>query len=164
MVEEPNVQDAIDEVVTTIGSTLETANNNLNNHIADSNNPHNVTKIQIGLDNVDNTADANKNVLSATKLTTARTIGGVSFDGTANINLAGVNIAGNQNTSGNAATATKLQTARSIAGVSFDGSTNINIPFANISTKPITISGYGITDAYTKTEVGTLAEFTTNLG
>ena len=40
---------------------------------------------------------------SATQLQTARTIGGVSFDGTANINLPGVNIAGNQNTSGTAA-------------------------------------------------------------
>lgn len=43
------------------------------------------------LGNVDDTADANKNVLSAvnatnaTKLATARTINGVSFDGTANI-------------------------------------------------------------------------------
>lgn len=45
----------------------------------------NITKGNIGLSNVDNTADANKNVLSATKLTTARTIDGVSFDGQANI-------------------------------------------------------------------------------
>lgn len=50
---------------------------------------------------------------TATKLTTARLIGGVSFDGTANITLPGVNTAGNQNTSGNAATATKLNTNRS---------------------------------------------------
>ncbi|WP_434220341.1 tail fiber domain-containing protein [Escherichia coli] len=57
----------------------------------------------------------------------ARTIGGVSFDGTANINLPGVNTAGNQNTTGNAATATKLQTARNINGVKFDGSGDINI-------------------------------------
>ena len=41
----------------------------------------------------------------ATKLKTARTIGGVSFDGSANINLPGVNTAGNQNTSGRAAMA-----------------------------------------------------------
>ena len=43
---------------------------------------------------------------SAATLTTARTIGGVSFDGSANINLPGVNASGTQNTSGNAATAT----------------------------------------------------------
>jgi len=36
----------------------------------------------------------------ATILATARTIGGVSFNGSANINLPGVNTAGNQNTSG----------------------------------------------------------------
>ena len=50
------------------------------------------------------------NASSATVLQTARTIGGVSFDGSANINLPGVNAAGNQNTTGNAATATKLST------------------------------------------------------
>ena len=40
------------------------------------------------------------NASSATILATARTIGGVSFDGSANINLPGVNAAGNQNTTG----------------------------------------------------------------
>ena len=62
---------------------------------------------------------------SAATLTTARTIGGVSFDGSANINLPGVNTAGTQDTSGNAATATALATARNINGVSFDGTGNI---------------------------------------
>ncbi|CAI6213721.1 phage tail protein [Escherichia coli] len=68
------------------------------------------------------------NASTATKLQTARTIGGVSFDGSANIDLPGVNKAGNQSTTGNAATATKLQTARTINGVKFDGSANISIP------------------------------------
>jgi len=45
---------------------------------------------------------------SAATLTTARTIGGVSFDGSANIDLPGVNTAGNQNTSGTAAVATTI--------------------------------------------------------
>ena len=62
------------------------------------------------------------NAGSATVLQNARTIGGVSFNGSANINLPGVNSAGNQNTSGSAAT---LTTARTIAGVSFNGSANI---------------------------------------
>ncbi len=43
------------------------------------------------------------NASTATALETARTIGGVSFDGTGNIDLPGVNTAGNQNTSGTAA-------------------------------------------------------------
>jgi|GEM_PF-1271825 len=75
--------------------------------------------------------NADANAVSATKLQTARTIGGVPFDGSASINLPGVNAAGNQSTSGNAATATKLQTARAIGGVAFDGTANINLPGVN---------------------------------
>jgi hypothetical protein len=62
---------------------------------------------------------------SATVLASARTIGGVSFNGSANIDLPGVNAAGSQNTSGVAATATILASARTIGGVSFNGSANI---------------------------------------
>lgn len=68
------------------------------------------------------------NASTATVLQTARQIGGVRFDGSADINLPGVNAPGNQNTTGNAATATKLQTPRSINSVAFDGSANIAIP------------------------------------
>jgi hypothetical protein len=46
-----------------------------------------LVKADVGLGSVDNTADAAKNVLSATKLTTARTINGVSFNGTGNITI-----------------------------------------------------------------------------
>ena len=60
------------------------------------------------------TGDVTGNADTATALETARTIGGVSFDGSANINLPGVNTSGNQDTSGNAATAS--QVAISTAG------------------------------------------------
>jgi hypothetical protein len=86
------------------------------------------------------TAALTGNASTATTLQTARNIGGVSFNGAADINLPGVNTAGNQNTSGNAATATLavttsgnagsatvLQTARTINGVSFNGSSNITV-------------------------------------
>ncbi|ENT3111833.1 phage tail protein, partial [Escherichia coli] len=76
----------------------------------------------------------NGNAATATKLQTARTIGGVSFDGSANIDLPGVNKTGNQNTTGNAATATKLQTACTINGVSFDGSKDIELNPRSIGT------------------------------
>ena len=69
------------------------------------------------------------NASTATALQTARTIGGVSFNGTANINLPGVNTAGNQATSGNAATASKWSAATTLTlggdltgNVVFDGS------------------------------------------
>lgn len=54
----------------------------------------NVSKADVGLGNVDNTADVNKAVLSATKLATARTIsltsdvtGSGNFDGSGNISI-----------------------------------------------------------------------------
>ncbi|HHL4424880.1 TPA: tail fiber protein, partial [Escherichia coli] len=79
------------------------------------------------------TGTLNGNASTATKLQTARSIGGVGFDGSANINLPGVNTTGNQNTTGNAATATKLQTARKISGVPFDGSTDITLTAAHVA-------------------------------
>ncbi|MPL74337.1 hypothetical protein SDC9_20209 [bioreactor metagenome] len=64
-------------------------------HGTRTDNPHSVTKAQVGLGSVDNTADSAKNVLSASKLTTARNISltgdasaSASFDGSANISLA----------------------------------------------------------------------------
>ena len=66
----------------------------------DANRFHNtgVTTSQGGFD-----GDLTGNAGSATQLQNARNIGGVSFNGTADIDLPGVNIAGNQNTSGTAA-------------------------------------------------------------
>ena len=48
-----------------------------------------LTSTDVGLNNVNNTADSVKAVASAAKLTTARTINGVSFDGQANISIPG---------------------------------------------------------------------------
>ena len=63
--------------------------------------------------------DTSGNAATATALETARNIGGVSFDGTANINLPGVNTAGNQNTSGTAAVATTVTVTDSTANTNF---------------------------------------------
>ena len=109
------------------------------------------------------------NAATATALATARNIGGVSFDGTGNIDLAGVNSAGNQNTSGNAATATALANARTIGGVSFDGTGNINLPGVNTSgnqntsgnAATATTAGTVTTAAQTNiTSLGTLTSLT----
>jgi hypothetical protein len=51
-----NTQTAIDEI-----------DSNLDTHIADATNPHSVTAAQVGLDNVDNTSDADKPVSTATQ-------------------------------------------------------------------------------------------------
>lgn len=82
-----NIAQAKRSEVTAVDSKVDT-------HVARVDNPHGVTKTQVGLGNADNTADVDKNVLSATKLTTPRNIvisgevaGSVSFDGSADINI-----------------------------------------------------------------------------
>ena len=45
----------------------EPKNSNIQNHISSTLNPHNVTKTQVGLSNVDNTSDINKPISSATQ-------------------------------------------------------------------------------------------------
>lgn len=89
--------------------------------------PTDLSPYQLSANKIANATHAD----TATQLQTARTIGGVSFNGTANINLPGVNTKGNQDTSGNADTATRLQTARNIGGVSFKGDADINLPGVN---------------------------------
>ncbi len=95
------------------------------------------------------------NAATATALETARNIGGVSFDGTGNIDLPGVNTAGNQATSGNAATATALATARNIAGQSFDGTANITIAAGDLSN----VSTSGVSDGQVLVYNNSASEF-----
>jgi len=76
------------------------------------------------------------NAATATALETARTIGGTSFDGTANITPANATLA---------ATATALATARTINGVSFDGSANITV----VDSTMLPLAGGAMTGAIT---------------
>ncbi len=72
------------------------------------------------------------NAGTATTLATARNIGGVSFNGSSAINLPGVNIAGNQDTSGNAATATNSSQLNGL-GSSASGNRWGVVPFVDAS-------------------------------
>jgi hypothetical protein len=105
------------------------------------------------------TAALTGNASTATTLQTARTIGGVSFNGAANINLPGVNTAGTQATSGNAGSATVLQTARTIGGVSFNGSANINLPGVNTGGNQNTSGTSAISTAATVTTSSAASAF-----
>jgi hypothetical protein len=112
---------------------------------------------------------------SAATLTTPRTIGGVSFDGSANINLPGVNTTGSQNTTGSAAT---LTTGRTLAitgdltwtSPSFNGSGNVTAAgtlatvnsnvgsFGSTSAVPIiTVNAKGLITAVSTAALGTAA-------
>ena len=81
------------------------------------------------------------NAGTATTLATARNIGGVSFNGSSAINLPGVNIAGNQDTSGNAATATNSSQLNGLLPWS-DGDNFSIVPY--VTTHGNLNIGYGI--------------------
>jgi hypothetical protein len=97
------------------------------------------------------TAALTGNASTATTLQTARTIGGVSFDGSAAIDLPGVNTTGNQNTTGSAAT---LTTGRTIAitgdltytSESFNGSGNVT-GTGTLATVNSNVGSFGSTTA-----------------
>jgi len=119
-----------------MGWALSTSTRNLTGFDTDdlsegsSNLYHTTARVNSAIDSRVNASFINNLTIvadTATALASARNIGGVSFNGTADINLPGVNAGGNQDTSGNAATATALETARNIHGVSFDGTGNIDL-------------------------------------
>ena len=73
-----------------------------------------LVKGDVGLGNVDNTADSTKSVASAATLTTARTINGTSFNGSANITVT-------------ANTTNALTIGTGLSGTSFNGSGAVTI-------------------------------------
>ena len=55
----------VDDLIADTGSDVTALETKVNNHIANKSNPHTVSKIQVGLGNVNNTSDANKPVSTA---------------------------------------------------------------------------------------------------
>ena len=80
-----NVTEELSELLTLLDNAKVLLEQELQNHINDTENPHGVTPSQIGLGNVDNTSDEEKDVRSATKLKTPIKINGIDFDGSTNI-------------------------------------------------------------------------------
>ena len=64
--EETNAN-SISEEITRATNAENTLTTNLSSHTSDKSNPHEVTKAQVGLGNVDNTSDANKPISTATQ-------------------------------------------------------------------------------------------------
>ena len=60
--------DLVDDTNSTNKFVSNAEKTNWSNHIANTNNPHQVTKAQIGLDNVDNTSDINKPISTAAQV------------------------------------------------------------------------------------------------
>ena len=63
--EEQSIQDSINEEIVRAKRVETNIQDSHNRHITDYNNPHNVTKFQVGLGNVDNTSDVNKPISDA---------------------------------------------------------------------------------------------------
>ena len=59
--------DIYDNASATTALNAKADNTTVNNHIANTGNPHSVTKAQVGLGNVDNTSDLNKPISTATQ-------------------------------------------------------------------------------------------------
>ena len=130
----PNVSGAVSGTHTAINSAVSAANAATNANTASA-----IVK-RDGSGNFSAgtiTAALTGNASTASTLQTARTIGGVSFNGGANIDLPGVNTAGNQNTTGRANTALHWATARTITlagdlsgSVSIRGDANVTLTAA----------------------------------
>ena len=116
----------------TIGGFPLSRESALISHTSSTGNVHSLTKEQILLGNVDNTADASKNVLSATKLTTTRNIaltgdvtGNVNFDGSGNVSIATAialnNISLGTHTTGNYVAGNTSGTGIAITGTAGEG-------------------------------------------
>ena len=119
-------------------------------HIVRVDNPHGVTKAQVGLGNADNTADNTKVVASAGKLTTARNIalggdvtGTVSFDGSADVTIvttiAANSVALGTDTTGNYVAGVTAGTGITVGGTAGEG-----------WTPSVAITNVGIAGTYTK--------------
>jgi len=111
-----------------------------------------INKTMVGLGNVDNTSDANKNVNSANKLSTARKIslngdvvGETTFDGS---------------------TDKAIPVVLSETGVTVGQYTKVNVDAKGrviSASNPITLSGYGITDATSKSESQAMVVLASNV-
>ena len=150
----------------TVQANVNDLNTNVNDLKAQNNNIKTSDNTWTGTNTFNNKiiapAGTQGNADTATKLQTPRTIGGVTFDGGSNIDLPGVNKAGNQDTSGRAANATNadhannassadlstkavaLQTPRKINGTNFDGTADITVDpvvkYINTDTDLFTLS------------------------
>lgn len=100
-------------------------------------------KSDVGLNNVDNTSDISKNVLSATKLSNTRTLsitGDISWS---------VSFNGSENSTSIGTLSNTGVTAGTYKSVTVDSKGRITN-----GTNPSTLSGYGITDATPSTHIG----------
>ena len=117
-------------------------------HIADKANPHKVTKAQVGLGNVDNTADIDKPVSNATKsaiITATNDMATKAYVNQKDNLKADITYVDSKD--GDLTTLTTTDKTNLVKA--------INEVVSVKADKATTLVGYGITDAYTKSEIDT---------
>ena len=108
----------------------------LSTHEQDTGNPHNVTKAQVGLGNVDNTSDIDKPVSTAQATAINNAVSEHNTSDTAHSNLF-----------------SQYRTSANQDAIDNQIKSDITNLQSTKADKATTLAGYGITDAYTKTEV-----------
>lgn len=130
--------------------------NNLQIHIQNKDNPHSVTKAQLGLENVDNTSDLNKPISTATNAKFNEIIERLTSD-EANAEVLEQSLNSHKIDFNNPHKVTKEQL--NLGNV--DNTSDLDKPISTATqnainekaNKSTTLSGYGIIDAYTKDEI-----------
>ena len=137
---EANIRSQADQQ---LQANIDNVATDLSTHEQDTNNPHKVTKAQVGLGNVDNTSDADKPVSTAQATAINNAVSTHNASETAHSNQFSQyrTSASQDNIDSN------LQSQVTNNGTDI---TNLQNTKAD---KATTLAGYGITDAYTKTEV-----------
>lgn len=158
------------ETLTIIMGKISKAINDIISHIGNKNNPHSVTKSQVGLGNVENksgttirsemtktevinalgytppTTDTKYSVATSSTLGLIKSGTDITVDSSGNVNVVG----------GNVNTAQTLKTARTIGisggatgtATSFNGSANINIPVTSVKEAYLSWGGKNFTGSY----------------
>ena len=124
----------------------------LDEHIADKNNPHQVTKEQVGLGNADNTADIDKPVSNATKsaiITATTDMATKTYVNSKDGDLTKLT------TTDKTSLVKAINEVVSVKANKEDVASSVSSLTNDKANKATTLVGYGITDAYTKSEIDT---------
>ena len=178
VLEEDKLNKKIDTETNRATTKENTITSNLNTHINNKNNPHTVTKTQVGLGNCDNTSDVNKPISIATQSALDTLTSGLETE-TNRATTAETTISNNLNneitraesketaieTSLNTHTANKTNphgvTKSQIGLGNCDNTADLDKPISRAvqealdekANKATTLQGYNISDAYTKAEI-----------
>lgn len=130
-----NSQTELDTAIADAKQVGTDAKTSINSHIKNTSNPHNVTKAQIGLNDVNNTSDMDKPVSTAQqtaldeKVDKTTTINGHVLSSNVTVTKEDIgldNVDNTADTNKEVLSATKLKTQRTIWGQSFNGTADVS--------------------------------------